>query len=89
MTILVDKQIDSIFNQVDDQLLEGNFGVVDDWLEQLDVDTMSSDIIAAWLSITLAAREKLHNRADFVVRAEARLVRLGSNQINRLMDGLR
>jgi len=55
----VDKQIDSIFNLIDNLLLQSKFSTVNDILEALDIYDQPIVIVVSYLSICYAAKDKL------------------------------
>ena len=64
-----DKQLDAIYNDIDDLLLGGNFQEVDVILSKIPEDA-EIDILLAYLTITFAAKSKLKNRAAFYSMVE-------------------
>lgn len=68
-----DSAIDALFDRVDDMLLEGRFQDVNQEMVALNVSELDTDTIITWLSITLAAHDKLPARDALVMRCEKRL----------------
>lgn len=85
----VDDAVDIIFDRLDDALCEGDFRACDSVLRATDLSRLDTHAIVGFLSITLAAREQLHERSRFVTRAERRLRVLAPDRIDGLMSGLR
>jgi len=61
----IDKQIDKIFDQVDDLCLEGKFEEVDEILKSVDIENTMEELLIAYLAITKAATPKLRWRDRF------------------------
>jgi hypothetical protein len=78
-----DVALDIIYSQIDEMLLARKFSLVDDCIENSQTDLYSVDLLLALLTITLAAKTHLPNRAAFYGRVEAALRDRGE-----LEDGL-
>jgi hypothetical protein len=62
-----DDAIDLVFDEIDDLLIAGKFADVDAILaETIDAAPRDLGLLTAFLSITLAAREKLQRRDELV-----------------------
>ena len=64
-----DTALDIIYDQVDEMLLAGRFEDVNRCLRDVKTDSYSVHVLLALLTITLAAKRKLPDRAGFYVRA--------------------
>ncbi len=65
--------LDEIFNRIDDLLLAGDFEAVDKIIKERDfptTPTLIAPIICVVLTSTLAAKDKLKERAKFFQQAE-------------------
>ena len=83
----IDKRLDEIYNKVDDLLLAGKFEEVDKLLSYIDVRNTNIDILLGWLTITLAARSKLKNRANFFFQCKTKIV-FDDRNSSTLLQGL-
>jgi len=57
-----DKEIDVVFNWVDNELRYANYDVVSAAITKLVLHETDIDILLSWLTITLAAKSKVPNR---------------------------
>ena len=78
-----DTALDIIYDQIDEMLRAGKFADVNDCLRNVATDNHSVHILLALLTITLAAKRKLPDRAAFYARTVATLKSRGE-----LEDGL-
>ena len=69
----IDAAIDLIFDRVDTLLCGGDFEECDLLLRAVEVDRLSVDLMVAFLSITLAARDRLRERARFYSRVKQQI----------------
>ena len=67
----IPEQINRIYHLVEDLLCDGRFETVDLLLDSLNVDRVLPEVLVAWLTITLAAKDKLKTRDVFVQRCRA------------------
>ena len=81
-------RIDWIYNTVDDLLLAGKFAEVDTMLRDVDLETLGIAEMLSYLTITLYATEKLHDRAAFYDRVRARLLVVDPSRADGLLRGL-
>jgi len=84
----IDQSIDVLYDRVDDLLLAGDFGTVDNLLGIIDLDRLDSYLLIGMLSITLAAASKLPSRPEFVEKVRGRLTLLAPDRVGRLLKGL-
>ena len=66
----IDAAIDLIFDAVDSLLCAGDFEGCDFLLQRVEVQRLSVDLMIAFLSITLTARDRLRERARFYSRVK-------------------
>lgn len=64
-----DVAIDRIYDQIDSLLCSEAFVEVDRQLAEVVVEEQSSEVLVAWLVITLGAKHRLTQRKAFVERA--------------------
>lgn len=83
-----DKAVELLFEQVDDQMIEGRFAECDDLLQIIDLDRLDLNLIIAVLSITLAPKDSLPSRPAFVQKASAEVQKRAPTRANRLLQGL-
>lgn len=81
--------IDLVFDKIDELLREAAFDRCDEILQSVDVQRLSTSLMVAFLSITLAAKKELSSRAALVGRIEARLGELEPHRLEGLLVGLR
>jgi hypothetical protein len=84
-----DEALSLIYDTLDDLLLEKRFADVDLALAVVNVDKLDVTLALGFLSITLAARERLPSRPDLVARVETRVRQLAPDRVDALMGGLR
>ena len=80
--------LDVLYAEIDGLLRVGKFDVLDAKLRVGLVDLLSTDELLTVLTATAPARDKLRERASFLARAEAEIVRRGEMG-DGLLDGLR
>jgi len=81
-------RIDKIFNWCDDHFLDGYFEDVDNKLASIDIKSLWTDEILAYLSITIAAKEHLPSRDEFYVKCRAELEGREEDDVDGLLRGL-
>lgn len=64
------KEIDEVFNLIDDLLLRGKFEEVDSILDSVDILNTDLDILLTYLTTTLAAKDILKSREKFLEKVE-------------------
>ena len=79
--------IDIIYDYIDDLLLEGEFIKVNTILKQVDTNILSEDLLVAFLSITLAAKQHLTARSNLFTRVEKTL-KERNQYVKELLAGL-
>lgn len=84
---------DLLFDTIDDMLLAGEFGEVDELLREMPLQALVPELIVVLLSSTKAAAEHLPSRADLYRRSRERLELLckdGNEEtfVSELLDGL-
>jgi hypothetical protein len=67
-----DTQIDHIYDVIDELLLRGKFDHVDTLLYSVS-SSLNLDLILAYLTITVTAKDKLQNRARLLTNLKRRL----------------
>ena len=72
----IDEAIDVLFKHVEELLIAKDFKQCDDFLKEVDLKQLDSNLIVTLLSITRAAKEHLPYRATFLTHARARLMEL-------------
>jgi tetratricopeptide (TPR) repeat protein len=80
---------DLVFEKIDELLQGAEFDRCDEILRRLDVHRLSTSLMVAFLSITLAAKSELGARAALVDRIEARLREIEPSRLEGLLTGLR
>jgi len=65
-----DLAIDILFEAIDDSFLLGDFISVDNLITSADIEKLNSYTAVGILSITLAAKEHLYHRAQFLEKAK-------------------
>ena len=85
MTDNIDEDIDTIYDCIDDLLLEGRFDIVDRILKEVDI-LEPTDILIAYLVITYAAKNKLKERASFFNECKAMISMSGEDP--NILNGL-
>ena len=85
----VDRATDEVFDRMDGLLEEGNFAACDCILQQADLDRLDSNLMVAFLVITLPAREHLRERGAFYRGVERILTRdRGTEAVEKILRGL-
>jgi hypothetical protein len=75
-----------VISWLEDKLSDGEFDVVDFWLEHAELDQLSDTAIIGALSMTFWGKEKLFKRDGFLARAEPHLKKnLGEERAERLL----
>ena len=85
----VDDAIDVVLDNIDDMLLAGEFGQCDRALSAVDLDRLDTNLMVCFMSVTLAAKRHLQNRAAFVDAVERKLEDTRPDSTKRLMHHLR
>jgi hypothetical protein len=62
-----DKKLDAIYDLIDELMLSGNFDQIDKILSESKIN--DPDIMLAYLTVTLPAKDKLKSREDYRLRA--------------------
>jgi hypothetical protein len=83
-----ERAVDQVFEQLDEQLLAGDYESCDRALGCIDVARLDSFTMIAVLSVTLMAAAKLPHRIDLVRRTRRRLAELDPVRAERLLKGL-
>ena len=83
----IDSALDVLYDRVDDLLKAQQFTVLDDLLRQVDVDSISVDVLLGLLTATLPARSKLPARPKFFADVETSIKTRGAWE-NGLLAGL-
>lgn len=82
----INTALDLAFDRIDDAFLEGRFDWVDSFLEQVEVDRLSVELIVGVLTITASAEDKLRHRGKFRSQAEAVIKQRGRYNDQILRD---
>jgi len=81
--------LDFLYDSIEDPLLDGNFGLVDQWLMTLPIEQLSETFLVGVLAITLPFAAKLSQRPGFVARASEKLLAdHGPSRRDALIAGL-
>ena len=83
-----DEALGVMLAHIDDLLLTGEFEAVDAILWQADLSKLSTDAMVGFLSSTLAARSKLHDRAKFFILVRQWLLAHDRTNVDELLKGL-
>lgn len=71
---------------LEERLRNGEFDIVDFWLEHADITQLSDTAIIGALSITFWGKKELLKRNNFLARAEPHLKKnLGEDRANKLL----
>ena len=65
-----DKEIDEIYDKIDELLKDSNFFTVNEFLGGINITILNIDYILTILTATLAAKSKLPNREIFLLKAK-------------------
>jgi hypothetical protein len=84
----LDEAVDILFATINELCSSCNFEECDSLLQSLDINRLDTNLIVSVLAITLAAKEKLSTRKEFVSKAKCRLTELCPDRVDRLLDGL-
>lgn len=68
-----DQELDVVYDTVNDLFCEGRFKEVDEMLAAIDVDSMDSVLLIAWLTTSAWAKSKLPSRPAFYEKCETKL----------------
>lgn len=79
---------DVIMDEMDQMFLDGNFNLANQVLPVIELEKLDTNLVTTFLCITLAARDKLPFREDFVQRAKARLQELAPDRWEKIMNRL-
>ncbi len=67
---------------------ERNFSAVDDALQSFPIDEMKAGALVAAIALTYPAKNKLNNRAEFLLKAEAKLnIEMGKERTESILYG--
>jgi hypothetical protein len=80
--------IDFIFNTIDNALSQGEFSSVDLVLSALTLDQLNIDAMLAFLTITLAAKDRLQTRDYLFDDIKKYLIEKKEKNIKALLQGL-
>jgi hypothetical protein len=69
-----DKQLNEVFDRLDDLLLAGRFSEVDDILRMVDVANELLAVLLVYLTSTAEAKPKLSARSDFYQAVASRFI---------------
>lgn len=83
-----DLDIDELYRRIDNKLLSGDFLGIDNEIALIDVEHTSTIMLIGWLSITLAAKEKLTKRNLFVNSVRQKLEKTDPKRVDALLSGL-
>lgn len=83
------KRSDDVYKTIswlENRLSNGEFDIVDFWLEHADITLMSDAAIIGALSMTFHGKHELTKRDSFLARAEPHLKKnLGEERANKLL----
>jgi hypothetical protein len=82
-----DKDIDDVYDWVDERLLAGEFDTVNNWLKEIVCEKNSVTFLLAALTTTLPAKSKLEYRPAFYNAVKSDIERRGEMQ-EALLIGL-
>ena len=85
------KQLDRIYDEIDDFVLDGKFEEVDKILEKVDVDKEEITILIGYLTITLVPKRHLYARSELYRKIFHRLVykdKVNPDRLYGLLSGL-
>jgi len=66
----IDCELDKINDDFDGLFLEGNINEVNDFLKDVDIKNVETDLLLSYLTATLPAKSKLPYRNDFYIKVE-------------------
>lgn len=72
--------MDSVFDRIDNLLLDENFREVDEILESVPIEETKTDILLTYLTSTLPVCTKLKKRESFRVRVESEVFKRGESE---------
>ena len=81
--------LDLIFELVDELLERGAYTSVDSLMDEVDLKRLDADLVVAFLTSTLAAKDRLRRREQLLERAHARLRALVPDRAHSLIKKLR
>ena len=84
-----DDAIDLLFKTMNATLVRGDFAACESALRALDLKRIDVDLMIAFLSITLPARDRLKSRAGLFAKIERLLTDLDPRRGAPLLSGLR
>lgn len=86
----IDNAVDIVFERLDELFRHEKFEDCDNILQIVDLYKLETNLIIAFLSITLRAADKLPSRGNFVNRARQRFLamELEPDRISKLLRGL-
>lgn len=80
--------LDTLYDEVDDALLKGQFAIVDEVLDAIDPQEIPTLHLLGFLTITNLARNRLKARSSLVTRVRAHLEVLEADRVKSLLAGL-
>lgn len=85
----IDEAMDLVFDSLLDLQTAGDFAKCDEALDIVDVGGLDTNLMIGFLSATLQAKQKLHNRAKLLHQIEAALREIAPDRVESLIGGLR
>lgn len=83
------KALAQIFEEIDERLLDGDFGACEWILAAADLKQLDTTTALGFLGVSLQAKEKLRSRKDLVAQVEAWLREREPERVEPLLLGLR
>ena len=77
-----------VFDTIDDALLAGDFELCDEALRLVNPNDLTLTVAIGFACITLAAKEILIERADYMRRLRQRILTTDPDRVERLLQGL-
>jgi hypothetical protein len=85
----IDGATDEVFDRIDGLLENGEFAACDCIFQRIDLDRLDSNLMVAFLVITLPASEHLHERGPFYREVQRNLTRdRGPEAVEQILRGL-
>jgi hypothetical protein len=86
--ISIDDRLDNIFNEIDRMFLDGDFERVENTLKYHLVSGSSIDVLIAYATITLSAKDNLVERKNFMSRVREEITKREPERVDALLQGL-
>lgn len=87
--IMLDKELDTIYETIDELMLGGDFTQVDRILDEVDVATTPIVLCLGYLTVCHVARHRLKNYKGLFNKIKYRAItERDATYANRLLDGL-